>query len=225
MSVRNNKGRFVKGENIVDLTGERFGRLTVMSLSDKRSGRKTYYDCLCDCGNKKTIRSDVLKSQTRSCGCLRNEQAKVNLVKNHKHKGSQTELHYRWLHMKGRCYNPNNEKFHRYGGRGISVCEEWKEDYEAFRDWAYGNGYKKGLSIERVDVDGNYSPENCTWIPVERQSNNRGSTIWIEYQGDRLSLMEWSKKLGINYGTLNSRYRRSGMRPPELFSPVKTTPR
>ncbi|MEC1663008.1 hypothetical protein [Bacillus halotolerans] len=222
---RNKKGQFIKGESLIDLKGERFGRLTVIGLSEKRVGRKTYWDCICDCGNKKTVRSDSLKKTTRSCGCLKDEQAAINVALNHKHKDSYSHLHYLWIRMKQRCNNPNTTRFYDYGGRGIKVCKEWNESYQSFKDWAYKSGYKEGLSIERIDVNGDYSPENCTWINTIDQANNRRSTIWVEYQGEKLNLKQWSKKLGINYGTLNARYNRSGMRPPELFYPVKKTPR
>ncbi|MDZ5711660.1 hypothetical protein [Jeotgalibacillus haloalkalitolerans] len=218
---RNEKGQFIKGESLKDLTGKKFGRLTVLGLSEKRVGRKTYWDVICECGNKKTLRSDSLQSSTKSCGCLRDEKAALNVVKNHKHKDSGSHLHYLWIRMKQRCYNPKTKRFEDYGGRGISVCEEWRNSYEVFKNWALENGYKEGLSIERNDVNGNYTPENCSWIEHSEQANNRRTTVWVEFQGERLNLMQWSKKLGINYGTLASRYNRSGMRPPELFYPVK----
>lgn len=222
---RDGKGQFVKGESLKDLTGKKFGRLTVIGLSEKRVGRKTYWDVVCECGNKKTVRSDSLQTSTQSCGCLRDEAAIINVRKNHTHKDSYSHLHYLWSRMKQRCYNPKINRFEDYGGRGISVCEEWRDSYEAFREWAVNNGYREGLSIERNNVNGNYTPENCSWIESKEQANNRRSTVWVEYQGERLNLKQWSDKLGINYGTLNSRYNRSGMRPPELFESVKKTPR
>lgn len=222
---RNEKGQFKKGEGIEDLTGKKFGRLRVVKLSDKRSGRKTFWDCICDCGKTKTVRSDSLKSKVRSCGCLKEEQDRINLTKNHRHKQSGKHLYNVWMNMKMRCYNTTDGAYERYGGRGIDVCDEWKNSFDAFMEWALGNGYDDNLSIERIDVNKGYSPDNCTWIKLKEQAINRRSTVWVEYQGERLNLKQWSEKLGINYGTLNSRYNRSGMRPPELFEPVKTTPR
>lgn len=108
-----------------------------------------------------------------------------------------------------------------YGGRGIKICDGWLKSYESFRDWAYSNGYKEGLTIERKDVNGNYEPSNCEWIPFEEQANNRRTTVWVEFNGEKHSLMEWSKKLNINYGTLHSRYYRYGDRPPHLFREVR----
>lgn len=224
MTVRNEKGQFVKGQNIVDKTGQRNGRLTVVSMSDKRSGRKTYWNCVCDCGNTRVIRSDSL-TVTRSCGCLKKEQDKSNLTKNHSHKQSGTRLYHTWQGMKARCYYDGSDSFERYGARGIKVCDEWMNSFDNFYEWAMNSGYDDNLTIERIDYLGDYTPENCTWIPQNEQAINRGSTVWIEWNGEKHNLKQWSELLGINYGTLVSRYNRSGMRPPELFDPVKTTPR
>jgi len=221
---RNSKGQFDKGNGFKDLTGKKFGRLFVEGLSDKKAGRKAYWWCKCECGKKKEIRSDSLTRTTkpvRSCGCIRDEQATINVKVNHKHKGSYTALHHTWMRMRQRCNNPDNKRYENYGGRGIKVCDDWDSDFETFRTWAQNNGYHEGLSIERINVDGNYEPTNCTWIPMEEQAVNRTSTVWVEFQGETLNLKQWAEKLNINYGTLAARYRRSGMRPPELFEPVK----
>lgn len=218
---RNSFGQFEKGTGFKDLTGEKFGRLVVLKKAERMSGRKSYWLCQCECGKKKEIRSDCLTRSVkpvRSCGCIRDEQAVVNIIKNHKHKESGTHLHFLWSRMKQRCSNSNTTRFEDYGGRGIKVCKEWLE-YENFRDWAYKNGYKEGLSIERIDVNGNYEPSNCTWITFLEQANNRRTTIWVEYHDKKHNLKQWSDKLNINYGTLHSRYKR-GKRPPELFEPV-----
>lgn len=217
---RNSKGQFEKGNNVVDKTGLRNGRLTVVSKSDKRSGRKTYWNCICDCGNKVEVRSDSLKI-TMSCGCLKKEQNKINLTSNHSHKQSGSRLYHIWQNMKSRCYNVNNKRYELYGGKGITISEDWLKDFSNFYNWAIKNGYNDTLTIERIDINDNYNEENCCWIPFNDQANNRNRTIWIEWNGKKLNLKQWSKELGINYGTLNSRYNRSGMRPPELFYPVK----
>ena len=202
-----------------NLTGTIFSRLKVVGLSPKKSGRKSYWVCLCECGNKKVVRSDSLKKgMVRSCGCLKREQDKKNLTKHHRHKESKSRLHNIWIGIKKRCNNMNDD---RYGGRGIRVCEEWMESYEAFRDWSLKNGYSDNLTIERKDNDKGYYPENCSWIPQSEQAMNRRSTVWIEWDGKRKSIKQWSDYLGINYGTLHSRYYRSKMKPPELFEPVK----
>ncbi|MGG0690706.1 hypothetical protein ACUXP3_003450 [Bacillus altitudinis] len=217
---RNSKGQFIKGKNIIDKTGQRYGRLTVINLSDKRAGRKTYWSCLCECGNEIDVRSDCLGT-TMSCGCLKKEQNKVNLTSNHSHKQSRTRLYHIWQNMKSRCYNPNNTRYETYGAIGINVSDEWLNSFENFYNWAINNGYNDALTIERVNIQKGYNKNNCCWIPFKDQANNRNRTIWVEWNGKKQNLKQWSKELGINYGTLNSRYNRSGKRPPELFYPVK----
>ena len=117
---RNSKGQFVKGKNIRDKTGKKYGRLTVLSLSKKRSGRKTYWNCICECGNTVEVRSDCLGT-TLSCGCLKREQNRINLTANHSHKQSRTRLYHIWQNMKSRCYNQNNKRYENYGRKGIKV--------------------------------------------------------------------------------------------------------
>ena len=209
-----------KGNGFDDLTGNEYGRLTVIGLSPKVSGRKSYWVCKCLCGNKHVVRSDSLKSgNVQSCGCLKKEQDKENLSKNHRHKESHTHLHNTWLGMKGRVSNPNNERYAGYGGRGIAMYPDWFNSYETFRDWALKNGYSPELTIERIDNDGDYEPKNCKWIPFPEQANNRRSTIWVEWNGKKQNIAQWSEELGIKYGTLNARYNR-GDRPPHLFREV-----
>lgn len=211
-----------KGNGFDNLIGKKYGKLTVIGLSPKKSGRKSYWVCKCDCGNKHIVRSDVLKKgDVQSCGCLKKEQDKKNLTTHWRHMESGTHLHQTWLGIKDRCTNENVKCYSRYGGRGIMVCDEWMNSYEKFRDWALSNGYKRSLSIERINVNGNYEPCNCKWIPMVEQANNRRNTVWIEWNGKVQNLKQWADELGFNYGTLNSRYNRSGMRPPELFEPVE----
>lgn len=203
-----------KGNGFNDLTGKKYGRLTVIGLSPKKSGRKSFWVCKCECGNEHIVRSDSLKSgNVQSCGCLKEEQDKDNLTKNHRHKESHTHLHDTWLRMKYRVSNRNDE---RYGGRGITMCDDWFNSYESFRDWAKRNGYDENLTIERVDVNGNYEPNNCTWIPFAEQANNRTTTIWVEWGGRKQNITQWAKELDFNRTTLYDRYHR-GDRPPYLF--------
>lgn len=226
MTKRNEKGQFIKGENVRDLKGQKFGRLTVLSIDLEKSnkGRKTYWNCVCECGNEKSIRSDSLTSKTRikteSCGCLHSEKARENISKNHSHKSSNTRLYHTWQGMKDRCYNKNSNSYNRYGNKGIVVCDEWINDFSNFKEWALKNGYDDNLTIERLDFNGNYESSNCTWITRPEQSNNRSSSIFVEYKGEKLNLKQWSDKLGIKYGTLNSRYKRGNTDPEVLFSPV-----
>ena len=215
-------------KRVHDLTGQRFGRLTVIGMEDTNT-RKTYWICQCDCGNMKRVRSDsLLCGAIRSCGCLKAEHDKINLnssaaKKRYAETGYKvggTRLYGIWQGMKGRCENPNNARYNRYGGRGISVCKEWKEDFIAFRDWALTNGYDDGLTIDRIDNDGGYSPDNCRWATIKEQSNNRSTNINITIGNSTRNLMEWCEIFGLNYKKIYSRYKRDNFQSTEeLFRP------
>ena len=205
-----------------DLTGKIFGRLKVVKV-DEKSGRKTRWICICECGNTKSIRSDcLLGGQVRSCGCLKKEQDKENLTKHHRHLESKTRLYYEWQRLKGRCNNKKNERYYRYGGRGIKVCEEWQKSYENFRDWALENGYKENLTIDRINNNGNYEPKNCRWATIKQQCNNRSTNIIVEYKNKKITLMQLSEIVKIKYATLNQRYSR-GDRGKRLIRKVRKT--
>lgn len=193
-----------------DLTGKKFGRLTVIGLADKKS-RKTYWICQCDCGNLKIARSDSLQcGAIKSCGCLKKEQDKVNLTAHHSHKQSGKRIYNIWQGMKARCYNKNNARYHRYGGRGITICEEWKDDFSAFYEWSINNGYSEDLTIDRIDNNKNYSPENCRWSNNEEQCNNRDTNINITIGNATKTLMQWCEIFELDYKTIYARYSRNG---------------
>ena len=193
-----------------DLTGKKFGKLEVIGVHDT-VGRKTYYVCQCDCGNVKVVRSDSLISgATKSCGCIKKEQGKTNLTANHRHKMSGTRIYETWQDMKRRCYNKQNARYDRYGGRGIKVCEEWLNDFQSFYDWAINNGYSDDLTIDRIDNDGNYEPSNCRWSTVKEQCNNRSSNINITIGNATKSLMSWCEIFNVDYKKVHARYHRNG---------------
>jgi len=120
---------------------------------------------------------------------------------------TKTSLYYRWTGMRARCNNPNNDKYHNYGGRGISVCDEW-QSFEAFKNWALANGYKEELTLDRKDVNGNYEPDNCRWISIQEQENNRRNTIILTINDITDTLSSWSQHTGINKKVLDERYRK-----------------
>ena len=193
-----------------DLTGKKFGKLEVIGVHDTGS-RKTYYVCQCDCGNIKVVRADALISgATKSCGCIKKEQDKINLSANHKHKMSGTRIYETWQDMKRRCYNKQNARYDRYGGRGITVCDEWLNNFQSFYDWAISNGYSDDLTIDRIDNDGNYEPSNCRWSTAKEQCNNRGSNINITIGNATKSLMCWCEIFNIDYKKVYARYKRNG---------------
>lgn len=205
-----------------DLTGQKFGRLTVIRLDESRQTRKTYWICQCECGGIKSARSDsLLCGAIKSCGCMKKEQDKSNLTANHSHKQSGTRLYRIWQGMKKRCNNINTACYDRYGGRGIKVCEEWNNSFESFFEWAMNNGYSKELTIDRIDNNGNYEPNNCKWSTNQEQCNNRRSNIKITIGNATKTLTEWCNIFEVDYNTVLSRYKRyPDQTIEELFSPI-----
>lgn len=163
---------------MIDLTGMKFGRLTVVAFANKKLGNDHFWECLCECGTTKIIRGRCFQysaSTTVSCGCHKREIVKKV---NTKHGMYKMPIYGSWCHMKGRCENPNNEKYKDYGGRGIVVCKRWHAFDNFLADM--GPSHFKGATIERKDVNGNYCPENCEWISAGLQARNKRKTIDIE---------------------------------------------
>lgn len=208
-----------------EMIGKKFGRLTVRKRVDDyiapSGGTHKNYECICECGAVVNILKEHLTSgRQKSCGCLR----KDNGIQ--KHGEIKTRLYRIWGNMCNRCTNPNNPAWKNYGGRGISVCDEWKE-YINFRDWAFANGYTPNLTIDRINNNGNYCPSNCRWADTYTQANNKRNNRVIEYHGQTKTLNEWSKYLGIPYKDLHNRIRlgwdiKRAFEQPLRKSPIKS---
>lgn len=191
------------GVNLHNLVGKRYGRLVVIKRAKNDKMGRVRWLCQCDCGNQKIVRRSSLQSGlTKSCGCwLKDNPSNVS------HRMSKTRVYGIWCAVKDRCYNTNVPTYKNYGGRGIAVCEEWRNDPIAFIEWAYENGYSDDLSIDRIDVNGNYEPSNCRWADIETQANNKRNTVFITCNGETHNLKEWSEITGIKHSVIYNRYR------------------
>ena len=188
------------------LENQKFGRLTaIKEVGRTKSGGSTWL-CKCDCGGEKVVSSDSLRhGKTQSCGCIKREQ---NTEMCTIHGEAHSPIYHLWAGIKNRCYNRNEPKYANYGARGIKVSPEWESNYIAFRDWCLANGYSKGLTIERIDVNGDYSPLNCTFATQKVQQNNRTNNHRITYRGETKTLAQWANYLGMRYGMLEHRINR-----------------
>ena len=196
-------GRFI------DMTGERYGRLVVLRRADdyivpKTGKHQTMWECVCDCGrNVVTARTPLVSGAVISCGCAGRENRMRAIVK---HGGTGSRLYNIWLDMRHRCTIPGSTRYDNYGGRGINVCEEWN-DFATFRFWAESSGYNDTLSIDRVDVNGDYCPENCRWTDILSQNNNTTRNVKIALGGEEMTIGQWARRLGISYNTMYGRIK------------------
>lgn len=198
----------------ISLSGNKYGRLTAIERAEDHiscSGRKyIMYRCVCDCGNETVVRANHLKDGTTlSCGCLFSE-IHSTLCKNlgketFTHKMTNSRIYKIWSNLINRCTNPNNPAYKNYGGRGIRVCDEWIHSFESFYSWAFSAGYNNNLTIDRINNDDGYAPENCRWVDRVEQSNNKRNNKYIEYDGLVLTIAEWARRCGIPYKTLHRR--------------------
>ena len=181
--------------------GDKCGRWTIVGESPASLDGRKRFVCCCECGTVKDVRSDMLATgESLSCGCLRTDKTST-------HRKTNTRLYNIWRKMKERCYNKNHVHFNNYGGRGIFICDEWKNNFHAFYDWAIAHGYSDTLTIDRIDVNREYSPENCRWATILEQQNNTSWNHNITANGVTMSLSKWSRELGIPVTTIYSRIK------------------
>lgn len=158
--------------SLIDLTGKRFGRLTVVKRAENVKNRPCWV-CKCDCGNTKIIKGDDIRyGKTLSCGCYARDALKRRNFKHGYTQGRINRLYSIWASMKNRTTNSNTQFYARYGGRGIKMCKEWLDSFSSFKDWAESNGYKDDLTIDRIDNEKGYYPQNCRWTTMTEQMNN-----------------------------------------------------
>lgn len=198
---------------IIDkIINKKYGKLTVIKFIERteritkkgtKNGYKYFFLCKCECGNTKVVEWKKLKSgNTKSCGCIRKEKTSQMAMK---HNLWQSKLYTRWHQIKNRCYNKNYNRYKNYGGRGIVICDEWKNDFKAFYDWAMNNGYKENLTIDRIDINGNYEPNNCRWITNYEQQHNKRNNKLLTYKGETKCIAEWARIMGLSHTILTNR--------------------
>lgn len=202
-------GIFMPKENLLN---QRFGRLVVVEELPKQK-RNPFWKCKCDCGNYSCCTSGNLKSgKIVSCGCLKLEKL---LQRSTTHNQRHTHLYEVWKGIRQRCKNPKRKGYHNYGGRGITICEEWDKSFQAFYDWSYANGYstenqkneKLKLTIDRIDNNGNYEPSNCRWVDRKTQASNMRTTKLITINGETKCLAEWFRNYNISSWTYYTRIK------------------
>lgn len=193
---------------MIDMTGKKYGRLTVLKLDHKDKRNECFWLCRCDCGNTTIVSGYKLRTgHTRSCGCYREETRGDH---HRSHGMTDTKLYTIWCNMKARCHNPKNDMYYRYGARGIQVCDEWRNSFDTFMEWANKAGYREGLSIERVDIDKGYNPENCRWITKKEQYLNRSDSHLVTAFGKTQTIKEWADESGIAFDTIERRLNAYG---------------
>lgn len=203
----------------IDLTGQRFGRLSVIARDRNSSDGRARWMCQCDCGSICVVLGLSLRNgMTRSCGCLMRECQHGHFT----HGKSYERIYQIWKGMRARCNHQLNRAYGDYGGRGICVCKEWDSSFRAFFAWAMESGYKDDLTIDRIDPDGNYEPENCRWADRTAQSRNRRNKRLLTYKGETRPLWEWAEITGLPDSLVSGRFAR-GWSAERIFSePVHT---
>lgn len=206
-----------------DLTGQQFGRLVVIHLEDdyvSPSGyRKKRWMCHCDCGKDVIVwAGNLISGHTQSCGCQHLEKIASG---NTKHGIRYSRIYSIWCGIIARCENPKSEYYDKYGGRGIKICEDWRNNPLAFYEWSVANGYSDDLSIDRKDNDGNYEPSNCRWSNRIEQANNTSRNHYITYGNKTLTISQWAREIGLNSKTIADRLALGWEAELALTTPIK----
>lgn len=205
---------------LIDLTGQRFGRLTVIEREGTMYGQASWL-CSCSCGKQTVVRGHSLRNgDTQSCGCLAAELASARLKK---HGKTHTKLFSVWSGMIERCYKIRHKSYGSYGGRGISVCKEWQQDFMNFYDWAHKNGYCDTLTLDRINNNGNYEPSNCRWATRKEQGNNRRTNTIVVIDGKAKTIAEWAREYAIMPETIHGRIKRGWDAKTAVLTPIRRT--
>lgn len=204
-----------KINRVIDLTGQQFGRLTAIKRVGNGKHGESRWLFKCSCGNMHIAYGRSVRSgNTQSCGCLNRERLLKRLTK---HGLSKTRIYSIFQGMYQRCYDKNNKHFKDYGARGINICDEWLSGFKNFYDWAMNNGYTDQLSIDRIDNNKGYSPNNCRWVTSATQVRNTRRNIIVNIDGERKTVAEWAAKLGVSPYTIYSKIKRKGIDPAKVI--------
>lgn len=206
-----------------NIAGLKSGRLTAIKYIGQNKRGANLWQCNCECGGTSVVVASDLRAGTiRSCGCLKKEMTSLTKTKHHQ---SGTPLYSVWLGIKDRCLNPKSKQYFNYGGRGITVCDEWLGEYGStnFCKWSLDNGYKKGLELDRIDVNKGYSPDNCRWVSNSVQANNKRTTRFITYNGKTQSLADWCREYKLPYVTIQGRLSNNWDFERAITTPIKRT--
>lgn len=182
--------------------GKKYGKITIIAFDCKVGNSKKYFG-KCECGNIKSYyTSNFVTGQAKSCGCLQRE---INIARSTTHGKSSSRIYGIYRNMKTRCLNKNSPRYKDYGGRGITICDEWMDDFMSFYNWSVDSGYKEDLTIDRINNNGNYSPSNCRWATDTEQIRNRSNTWLIEINGETKTAQEWCLQNGVSYKLAHNR--------------------
>lgn len=196
-----------------DITGKKFGKLTAIKPVGKTKRGGYSWLCKCDCGGEKvTSLLCLTNGNTTSCGCV---------ITNTSHNMSRTRLYKIWTGMKMRCYTESHASYQNYGGRGIQVCDEWKNSFQSFADWAFATGYNENLTIDRKDNDKDYYPENCRWVPLEFQERNKKNSFYAEYDGKKIPVAILCDELNLPVQVIYHRIIRGATFEEAVTKPIR----
>ena len=204
----------------MDLTGERYGKLTAVKVVGSAADGHRKWLCVCECGNERVVAQNHLKREggARACKeCAR----RISAEKRKTHGDFGTRLYSIYYGMITRVYNKNDPNYKRYGARGVKICDEWAKSYVAFKDWAINNGYSDDLSIDRVDVNGNYCPENCRWATAKMQGNNRRNNRRLTINGQDKTITEWADEVGLSATAIRNRLCKGYGLEESVFTPYR----
>ncbi len=192
----------------IDLTGQTFGRWTVLTRAGSTKNGRAAWLCRCVCGTEKIVAAGCLRDgKSKSCGCLNLEKI---IERNTTHGMTGTRLYGIWTKMVQRTTNEKDERYEDYGGRGITMCEEWRKSFEAFKMWAVENGYAENLTIDRINNDRGYSPDNCRWVTKKVQMRNTRRTHFLTFRGETKCITDWAEETGISRAVIDARINRLG---------------